>query len=334
MPSGREQRLKRVLDAINLSIVERVLRPHYVKWQRGDGVTGRPPHNPVGLVVSMLLQLVRGWTRERLVEFLQDHPEWMRWLGFESVPDEATWSHLLDRVPQATLDQLMRDLVVDLKRRRFLFLGTIAGDGSFLPACPKDAQAEWGYVRAIKKGKALPRGLFLEQREEGVIVGYGYRIHALVDATAEVPIAVVVTKANVNDAKALPSLVAQAAGSVDWNRARHFVLDAGYDEASVRDRFAPYDVDLVIHPRNLPPGVKHGGFKGERKQAYKKRTSVERFFNILKSFFDLQRWGIRALQRVRKWVSLAAIAVLVAAWGNHQAGRPKASLNAFVRDLQ
>ena len=334
MAHGREQRLKRILDAINLSVVERLLRPHYVKWERGDGVTGRPPHNPVGLVVALLIQLVRGWTRERLVEFLEDHAEWVRWLGFESVPDEATWSHLLDRVPQETLDRLLAQMVADLRGRRFLFLSTLAGDGSFLPACAKDADAEWGYVRAIKKGRALPRGLFIEKRDEGIVVGYGYRIHVLVDATAGVPVAVHVTRANVNDAKAFPDLVEKALGTVDWNRARFLALDSGYDETPVRDLFRPYDVDLVVHPRSLPKGIKYGGFRGARQAAYKKRTSVERFFSTLKSFFDLQRWGIRALARVGKWVSLAAIAVLVVAWANDQAGRPRGSVKAFVRQLR
>ena len=333
MAHGRGQRLKRILDAINLPVVERLLRPHYVKWERGDGVTGRPPHNPVGLVVAMLIQLVRAWTRERLVEFLEDHPEWVRWLGFESVPDEATWSHLLDRVPQETLDQLLGDLVTDLKRQRFLFLSTLAGDGSFLPACAKDADAQWGYVRAIKKQRALPRGLFIEKPKEGIVVGYGYRIHALVDATAQVPLAVTVTRANVNDAKALPDLVEKASAVVDWNRARFLALDSGYDETPVRELFKPYDVDLVIHPRSLPKGLKYGGFRGARRTAYKKRTGVERFFAVLKSFFDLQRWGIRGLARVGKWVSLAAVAVLVVAWANDQAGRPKGSVKAFVRQL-
>lgn len=330
MQDRQEPRLKRLLDSINLSLVERVVRPHFKKWERGDGVPGRTPHNPVALVVTMLIQLVRQWGREDLIDFLAKHEEWRRWLRLKSVPDSGTWSHLLKRVPQATLNELLTDLVRDLHREGFLFLATLAGDGSFLPACGWDPEARWGYVRKDEK-RATPVGRFHE--DDGKILGYGWRIHALVDATAEVPIAVHVTPANVNDAPAFPDLM-QTAQAVNWNRTRFLVLDSGYDDTTVRNALRPYEVDPVIHPKNLPPRVKAGGFKGGRRKAYRKRSAVERFFATLKSFFQMHHWGIVGLSRVRKWVTLAAIAVLIVAWVNHQAGRPKGSIKAFIRRLR
>lgn len=54
---------------------------------------------------------------------------------------------------------------------------------------------------------------------------------------------------------------------------------------------------------------------------------------MLKGFFQLRRWSIVGLERVRKWVALAALACLIVGWANHQAGRPVHSVPAFVRSL-
>lgn len=131
----RGPRLRPFVHAINLSIAEAALRPHYRKWMRGDGRVGRPPHNPVGLVLALVVELVRGMSRVDLVHFLYTHEEWRRWLGFSSTPEQTVWAKLLDRIGQATLDRLSADLVRDLRAQGFRYLRTIAGDSSFIPAC-------------------------------------------------------------------------------------------------------------------------------------------------------------------------------------------------------
>lgn len=326
----RGPRLKRLINAINLSIVERALRPHYKKWEKGDHRVGRPPHNPVALVLALLIELVRGWSRDDLVDFLAKHEEWRRWLGLKKTPDATVWSKLLDRIGQATLDQLLADLVRDLKKNGFLFLRTIAGDSSFIPACGWDPDAAWGYVRKDEP-RALTYGRYHE--EDGKILGYGYRLHLLVDATREAPIAAHVTPANSNDGKEFPTLFQAGARVLDWNHARWLALDAGYDSTEVRAILHPFDVEAVIAPANLPKRVRHGGFTGQRANAYDKRTSVERFFAMLKSFFGLHRWGITGLTHARKWVTLALLTCLIIEWTNHQAGRPVHSVKAFTRSL-
>lgn len=318
------------MDSINLSIVERRLRPWYKKWTKGDGRVGRPPTNPVGLVLSLLIELVRGWSRPDLVAFLEGHEEWVRFLGFQTTPDGSTWSKLLDRVPQAAIDQLLADLVQDLTQKGFLRPTTVAADGSFLPGCPWDPEARWGYVRRDEE-RFLPAGLFC--LKDGKVLGYGYRVHVLVDANVGLPLAIHLTPANHNDAAEFPSVYEASLASVDWTRIRHFAGDKGYDTTGVRATIARWDTDPVIPAANTPDALPNGGFTGRRAQAYRKRTSVERFFSMLKGFFQLLRWGIVGLERVRKWVTLAALACLLVGWANHQAGRPVHSIPAFVRSL-
>lgn len=219
----------------------------------------------------------------------------------------------------------------DLHTKGFLSFRVLAADGSFLPACHWDKDATWGYVR--RKGeRALPTGCYVEQDRK--ILGLGYRVHVLVDADAQAPLSVVVTRANVNDATAWPRLYETSKNCVDWTRVGFFTADKGYDNAEVRQTFATLQVETVIPASNTPRDLRAGGFNGTRARVYRKRTSVERFFSMLKRFFNLHRWGITGLARSRKWILLACIACLIIAWTNHKAGRPTRSVKSFLRALR
>lgn len=324
-------RLSAILSAIDLVKIERVIRPHYTKWKRGDGVTGRPPVNPVALVVLLLMTLARSWSRKDTVSFLSKHKEWVRFLDLEGVPDETIWSKLLERVPQETLDALLRDLVRDLVKKRVLKLLVTAADGSFLPACHWDKEADWGYVRRKDK-RAHPRGRFLEN-EEGKLLGLGYRVHVVVDADAELPMAVHVMPANLPDVTQYATLHRIVENTVGWNNVGWFTADKGYDAGNVRMAFANRTTRVVIPAANTPRDLKAGGFHGVQARVYKKRTGVERFFSLLKRFLSFDRWGITGLERVRKWTTLAAIASILIQLANRALGNRPRSVEQFLRAL-
>lgn len=328
---GKGHSLKQLIDAIDLSKIERVLRPHYKKWEKGDGKPGRPPINPVGLTLAFLLCLLHEWSLPDLTDFLSKHPEWLRFLKLDHVPNETTWSKLLDRVPQEGMDALLAILVKDLHAKSFLTLRVVAADGSFLPGGHWDKEATWGYVRRKDK-RAMPYGCYLEQ--DGKTLGLGYRLHALVDAETGAPLALHVNLANENDVSQWPALFELSKKSIDWDKVGWFVADKGYDASTVRMSFEKRNVQVVIPAANTPKDLPQGGFTGDRARIYKKRTSVERFFSMFKRFFSLKHWGIVHLSRVRKWAMLAGIAWLLLAWGNHCAGRRTNSLKAFLRSLR
>lgn len=331
MNNERRARLSTILRSIDLSKIERVIRPHYKKWERGDHKPGRPPVDPVALVVLLLMAIARSWSRRDTVSFLMKHPEWVRFLDLEGVPDETIWSKLLDRVPQATLDALLADLVKGLFKAGVMRLLVTAADGSFLPACHWDDEAEWGYVRRNDK-RAHPRGCFLEN-EEGKLLGYGYRVHVVVDADAELPIAVHVMPANLPDVTQYVTLHKIVEATVGWNNVGWFTADKGYDSAGVRLAFARRTTRVVIPAANTPRDLKAGGFHGTQARVYKKRTGVERFFSLLKRFLSFDRWGITGLARVRKWTTLAAIASLLIHVANRALGNKPHSVEQFRRSL-
>lgn len=327
----RKIKLASILHAVDLSKIEHAIRPHYKKWERGDGLPGRPPVNPVALVILLLMSLARSWSRKDTVSFLMKHSEWVRFLDLEGVPDETIWSKLLDRVPQATLDALLADLVKGLVKAGVMRLLVTAADGSFLPGCHWDKEAAWGYVRRKDK-RARPRGCFIEN-EEGKLLGLGYRVHVVVDADAELPIAVHVMPANLPDITQYATLHKIVEDTVGWNNVGWFTADKGYDAGSVRQAFANRMTRVVIPAANTPRDLKAGGFHGTQARVYKKRTGVERFFSLLKRFLNFDRWGITSLKRVRKWTTLAAIASLLIHTANRALGNKPHSVERFRRSF-
>lgn len=336
---------KQLIDTIKLAPIEAALRPHYDKWEQGDGNPGRPPANPVGLVLSLVIQLLRGHTRDDVIAFLNNHPEWVRWLGFEHVPEHSTWSKFLDRIPPEVLEEIFHGIVDDLRTQGLIRQGTLAVDGSFIAAGHWDDDAAWGYARP-SDDRAMPYGLYKAFDEHGdaiplascrdkdaTVLGYGYRLHAIVDARSELPVAVHVTRANSNDVGTWPELFkkARAGTAVDWSHVGYLVGDKAYDSSTVRGSFTNYATRVVTPPANTPEDLPQASLSDELQAVYDERGAVERFFSRIKGVASLARWGITGLERVRTWVLLACIGVVLAGWANHEHGRDVGSIPQFVR---
>ncbi|MGH2670699.1 MAG: transposase, partial [bacterium] len=253
----RGPHLKPLINAINLSVIEHALKPHYKKWEEGDHQPGRTPCNPVGMVLALIIMLVKGWFRPDLTDFLAKHPEWLHFLHFEHVPDESTWSKLLNRVPLATLETILSGIVRDLTRKGFLRFSVAGADSTFVAACHWDADARWGYVRP-EEHRSLPQGRFVEK--DGKTLGFGYRVHVVADADAGLAVSVLVTPANVNDSVAWPALFRESRAATPWERVGHFVADKGFDAVSVRASMRVFPVRVLIPPQRLSGRVAWGGF--------------------------------------------------------------------------
>lgn len=325
--------LRQLVHTLNVSEAHDVLRPHYKKWERGDGNPGRPPHDPAGMVQAMLIMGIKEWGREDFRGFLANHPEWLHFLGFDRIPCESSWSKLLDRVPVDALEALLSRIVQRLVDDGFFKLHVAAVDGSFLPGCPWDPDAAWGYVcsrtRWEERQTPLPYGSY--RVGDDVVLGYGYRVHVLVDTGKELPVTVHVTRANENDVGAWPALYDKSKAAVPWDRVGYLVGDRAYDAGSVRACFKHRDVTVVTPAANTPKDVPSPGLAARLKEVYRERDAVERFFSMLKGFFSLFHWGVVGFDRVRKWTVLACLACVVVGYANHRAGRPVKSVKAFAR---
>ena len=111
----------------------------------------------------------------------------------------------------------------------------------------RDTDADWGkktYRGVDAKGKAW----------EKVIAWFGYKIHLLVDATYELPIAWTVTKASTADITEAATLLAQMQEKHPWalKTARVLSADRGYDAtALVESLWDHYRIKPIIDIRNM-----------------------------------------------------------------------------------
>lgn len=83
------------------------------------------------------------------------------------------------------------------------------------------------------------------------ITWFGYKLHLAVDTNSELPLALEVTPANVNDGEMAPSLIEKVSAEA---RVRFFMLDAGYDQMKVYEAARNVKAQAII-PLN-PRGEK------------------------------------------------------------------------------
>ncbi|MFR9710530.1 transposase [Paenibacillus sp. MB22_1] len=79
------------------------------------------------------------------------------------------------------------------------------------------------------------------------ITWFGYKIHLAVDTKSELPIALEVTPAHVNDGEMAPGLIEKTASRTST---RFFILDAGYDQMKVYEAARNVKAQAII-PLNL-----------------------------------------------------------------------------------
>ena len=121
------------------------------------------------------------------------------------------------------------------------------GSAETTPDGRRDTDADWGkksYRGVNAQGKAW----------EKVTAWFGYKIHLLVDATYELPVAWTVTKASTADITEAPTLIAQLQAKHPFalKAARYLTADRGYDATSwVQSLWDHYGIKPVIDIRNM-----------------------------------------------------------------------------------
>ncbi len=157
----------------------------------------------------------------------------------------------LETMVHTIIDEL-HEVLPDLGERLAIDSKAI---GSFAPRPPKnrtpdgrrDTDADWGkkvYRGADGQGKA----------REKVIAWFGYKIHLLVDATYELPVAWTVTRASTADITEAPTLLAQLRDQhpLALRAARVLTADRGYDATAwIQSLWDDYGIKPVIEIRNM-----------------------------------------------------------------------------------
>ena len=189
-----------------------------------------------------------------LIRRLQDDADFRRLCGFTTLPHRTTFNRFIARLGhhEDLVATCLAGLTGKLAQLLPGFGEKVSVDSTVIRthANPRrrilsDSEASW-------TAKADNRG----EREWH----FGYKYHALVDATFGVPITGFTTTAKRNDSPELPRLLANATESFDWFFPKYVMADRGYDsEANHQAVMSRGAIPVIAIRRTAGKGKLHGG---------------------------------------------------------------------------
>ena len=191
--------------------------------------------------------------------------------------------------------KFFRHLVKELIARGDISCEYVDIDGSFVETYSKrceEGSAYWGKVEA-----------------------HGFKLHALVDATTELPVALVITDGKIHDSRLLVPLCQKL--SKYHLKPSYVIADKAYDS----DDLVSYIVKKLGSLASIPVRARHKQKKLNlslkeqgrtiNRVIYKKRTSVERVFSYLKGRYHLGQEKMRGIGNFLINVFLSVICLLL-----------------------
>jgi IS5 family transposase len=151
------------------------------------------------------------------------------------MPGEDALGRFLAKLVQhsALLDEFMQDLVKTLREVLPGFGTRLAVDSTDIPAYanghrehPADTDARWGAKKKGHRQTAKEKGV---RQEPEVYYWFGYKLHLVVDAFYELPLAFILTPANEADTTYLKPLLQKARVDREELKAEVIITDKGYD---------------------------------------------------------------------------------------------------------
>jgi IS5 family transposase len=152
----------------------------------------------------------------------------------DDLPDEDALGRFLRKLVahEDLLEECFASLVERLRQSLPGFGAKLAVDATDIEAysnghrkIPSDPDAAWG-VKEAKGGSEKPSN---KGRERELYRWFGYKLHLIVDALYELPIAFIVTPANQNDTTQMKSLLKKAGIDKPELKPEAVIADAGYD---------------------------------------------------------------------------------------------------------
>jgi hypothetical protein len=307
MKKDRRVKLRKIIENLNLSEAEEILKNNY---KYTPGKPGRPPLPPIGMFLSFTIMFLRMESYRDYHAFLEKHKFWRRQLGFDSVPDIGSFSNFLKRIGSSSFEQLFTVVVQQLLDEGFLNLHMLAQDGSILEGNLDDKEAGWGW----------------DHIEEKYV--YGYKIHVTVDVNTELPVTLSVTKAGVHDSTQFPVLYTKVKTYKTRFKTRWFTADKAFDSSNIRKILFKDQVKPIIKASKtrIKPNYPKKFLK-----KYVKRVSVERFFSRLKEFLDLKKLQIYGKNNVLIYSYILIIGMLLMGYINSMYGFSPRSVKTFLR---
>jgi hypothetical protein len=252
---GDLKRLKMVLDVIPdeklIDVLEKERKgrrddyPVWVIWNTllGGIVYGHPT------VESLRRELLRNPTLRRVCGM-------RAFEGTDDVPTKDAYSRFLKKlVKHRKMIEGIIDELVELIRVEVPELGRdVAGDATAVstwargkrdPGESADPDADWGVKeRMVEKEDG---GLYRTVKK-----WFGYKLHLLVDATYEIPVAWRVTRASRSEVVEIPELVNEFRGRHPEVRTEHLIYDKACDSGEfIRGMWKEHEIKAVVSMRDM-----------------------------------------------------------------------------------
>ena len=236
-PTLRE--LESILQAIDTApIIDRL---EEYRW------TGRQGYSLEGMLRAFLASYALNLSNtSALVRRLQDDIALRFLCGLTTIPHRTTFSRFFSRLTNHhdLLSRAIAGLTTQLAGHLPDFGKVVAVDASVIE----------GYANPNRKHKTDPDAnwtakTYHEGQEKKTEWYYGYKIHMMADATHGIPVTSFTTTASVNDTRAFPPLMEQAADNYSWLRMEHVLADKGYDSRRNHEIIGEYGAEGIIPMR-------------------------------------------------------------------------------------
>jgi hypothetical protein len=250
-------------------------------------------------IVALVVKQIMHFTDVQLTEFLSSN-EIGRFLGYK-----RHFNHTIFSKVRKTAAKIVKELYEFFVYRKMKgrTIRLTAMDSTDIQAfSSNDKDAKYGHRTPSKR----------EQRtlkDNAKTLFFGYKLHAIVDAETEIPIAVEIAPANRHDKTFFHRLyrIAKETFHVHLTPNAKFLADAGYDST---------DIYQELHYDNVKPVIAING-RGFYKSSvpkdpeYGKRWAVERVFSRLKEVFGLSKNRFVGMKKVMTHIYSCLIAYLV-----------------------
>ena len=232
------EELREIFDSVPFQKLVKRLRAY--RW------TGRPGYNPETILKAILVGYYKSiGSLAELARYLEDHREIASVCGFkddELTPSRSTFSRIISRLAkhQDLLDECLNIIAEGFRDLLPGFGEVVAIDCTPVPSYSNpdnepisDTEAGW----IVKEGSARK------------IWEFGYRLHLIVDANWELPIAKALTLAEDNEKKATLPLLKKAKENLPWFNPDAIMADKAYDK---------YDhYEFIAKELDAEPIIKH-----------------------------------------------------------------------------
>ena len=232
------EELKEIFDSVPFQRLVKTLKNY--RW------TGRPGYNPETMLKAMLVGYYKAiGTLAELARYVEDHREIASVCGFrddEPTPSRSTLSRFISRLArhQDLLDECLEIIADGFKDLLPDFGKVVAIDCTSVPS----------YSNPDNEPVSDPvAGWIVREGSERKQWEFGYRLHLIVDANWELPIAKEVTLAKDNEKVATLPMLWKTRENLPWFKPDAVIADKAYD---IYDHY-----NAIVRDLGADPIIKH-----------------------------------------------------------------------------